>query len=263
MAEPRTLPDPVADLVGDAEIIPIAGGRSTATAAWVHRPDTTWVLKVQVADDLETSLVGEADRARWLAGHLPVPEVIASGTDGEQEWLVTTALGGSDATRPEHQMDVERLVRTLGEGLRTFHDGATVGDCPFDATTPVALERARARMEAGRVDETDFEPLYLGMSSRELFQLVVDSVPAGGDDLVVLHGDYCVPNVILEDGVVSGYVDLGRVGVGDRHLDLGIAARSIANNFGGHGVGPFLDAYGIDQPDLARLDFFVMLDEFF
>ncbi|MDZ7678075.1 MAG: APH(3') family aminoglycoside O-phosphotransferase [Acidimicrobiales bacterium] len=263
MAAPGTLPEALADLVGDAEVVPITGGRSPAITAWVRRPDATWVLKVQVADDLETSLVGEAERARWLARHLPVPEVVASGSDGEHEWLLTTALVGSDATRPEHQMEVERLVHVLGEGLRTFHDRAPVDDCPFDATTPIALERARARMEAGRVDETDFEPLHAGLSSHELFQLMIDSVPGGDDDTVVLHGDYCVPNVILEDGAISGYVDLGRVGVGDRHRDLGIAARSIANNFGGHAVGPFLDAYGIDQPDLARLDFFVMLDEFF
>lgn len=262
MSDTGTLPESVAELVADAELVPITSGRSRAVSAWVRRGGADWVLKVQPVDEWETSLVAEADRMRWLLPHLPIPEVVAAGSDGHYEWLITTALVGSDAARPEHQMDPERLIRTLGEGLRTFHDGAPVTDCPFDASTAADLDRARTRVEAERVDESDFGPLYLGMTAREVYEMVLASVPEGDADLVVLHGDYCVPNVILSEGSISGYVDLGRAGVGDRHRDLGIAARSIAHNFGGHAVGPFVDAYGI-EPDLARLDFFVMLDELF
>ena len=39
-------------------------------------------------------------------------------------------------------------------------------------------------------------------------------------DHVVMHGDYCLPNLILSDARLSGFIDLGNGGVGDRHCDL-------------------------------------------
>jgi aminoglycoside phosphotransferase len=257
------LPEPVAALVGNAELVPVSIGRSDASTARILRPDGDWFLKLQAVDDLGTTLVGEAERMRWLGSFVAVPEVVAAGSDGTHEWLVASALSGSDATQPEHHFDLERLVRDLGQALRRFHDLVPIETCPFDSSTSAAVEHARARVEAGRIDESDFEPLYRGMSAAELYELMVASEVQVDDDLVVLHGDYCVPNVVVHQGSVHGYLDVGRAGVGDRHRDLAIACRSVAHNFGGHAVGLFLDGYGIDRPDLARLDFFVMLDEFF
>jgi aminoglycoside 3'-phosphotransferase II len=91
---------------------------------------------------------------------------------------------------------------------------------------------------------------------------MVASRPEGDDELVVLHGDYCVPNVIL-DAAPSPATSTSDVRGRRTPPRLAIAARSIADNFGGHAVGLFVDAYGLERPDLARLDFFVMLDEFF
>lgn len=257
------LPAEVMALVGAAEMVPVTIGRSDAATWHVIRDEGDWFVKVQNEHHLATSLAGEAERLQWLGAFQSVPDVVACGTDGEREWLVMTALPGSDATRPEHGAEIERLIGALGVALRGFHDAVPVAECPFDASTATGIEQARARIDAGLVDASDFELLYAGLSPSELFDMMLASGVPGDDDLVVLHGDFCVPNVIIHQGAVSGLVDLGRCGVGDRHRDLGIAARSIARNFGGHAVGLFLDAYGIERPDLGRLDFFVMLDEFF
>jgi aminoglycoside phosphotransferase len=261
--EQLALPEAVRSLVGNAEIVPVTVGRSAAATWRISRPGSDWFVKAQPLDPLGTSLVGEGERMRWFAPFVPVPEVVEAGTEERTEWLVTAALPGSDATNPEHHVDVERLVRTLGMALRRFHDEVPVDGCPFDATTPTDVERARLRTEAGRVDASDFAAIYQGLSARALFDLMVDSGVPDGDDLVVLHGDFCVPNVVIHQGSITGYLDVGRAGVGDRHRDVAIACGSIARNFGGHAVGLFVDAYGTDRPDLARLDFFAMLDEFF
>jgi aminoglycoside phosphotransferase len=257
------LPEPLAALLGDRVLTPITIGRSSSTTAWADGDARRWVVKVQPVDELDTSLIGEAERMAWLAAHTSVPTVIDAGSDGGREWLVTEALSGSDATDPVHGHDAVSLVRLLGTGLRQLHDRVPVDRCPFDASTDTDVDRARLRMEAGRVDAGDFGGLHRGLAADELYELLLASRPSDPDDLVVLHGDYCVPNVIVDHGTISGYVDVGRCGVGHRHRDLAIGARSIARNFGGEGVGLFFDAYGIDEPRLAWLDFFVMLDEFF
>ena len=37
---------------------------------------------------------------------------------------------------------------------------------------------------------------------------------------VLIHGDYCLPNIILRDWKLGGFIDLGESGIGDRHYDL-------------------------------------------
>lgn len=261
--EQRQLPERVRVLLGDHRLEPISIGRSSASTFRCVGTGEDRVLKIRPEDPLDTTLAGEADRLRWLAPHVAVPRVIDAGSDGSVEWLLMTTIPGSDATDPIHRGDLEHLIGVLGQGLRSFHDAVPVGGCPFDARTSTDVERARARVAADRVDATEFGSLYQGLSASELYEAMVGIDLPPDDDLVVLHGDYCAPNVMLHDGAITGYIDLGRSGVGDRHRDLAIASRSIAYNFGSHAVGLFLDAYGIERPDLARIDFFVMLDEFF
>ena len=209
------------------------------------------------------SLAAEAERLRWLAGKVPVPTVLDHGGDDAAEWLVTTALAGMDATAPELGVDVEHLARLLGQALRRLHDSLDPAECPFDGSTPVLVAHARDRVERGLVDPADFDPIHHGLSADELLGHVVDRQPDLPVDPVVTHGDFCLPNVVFEGGQLSGFLDVGLLGVGDRYRDLGIGARSVAVNLGGGAVGPFFDAYGIEWPDLARVDFFVMLDELF
>lgn len=39
-------------------------------------------------------------------------------------------------------------------------------------------------------------------------------------DDVLIHGDYCLPNVILDRFSFRSFIDVGNGGVGDRHFDL-------------------------------------------
>jgi kanamycin kinase len=73
---------------------------------------------------------------------------------------------------------------------------------------------------------------------------------------VLVHGDYCLPNVLVTDGVLTGLIDVGQTGLGDPRVDLAAGVWSLQYNFGpGHGR-EFLDAYGVppmtDQ-DIERL----------
>ncbi|GAC1535846.1 MAG: hypothetical protein NVS2B7_05120 [Herpetosiphon sp.] len=77
------------------------------------------------------------------------------------------------------------------------------------------------------------------------------------------HGDFCLPNIVIHNGQVGGFIDVGRAGVGDPFRDLALCARSIAFNFGRAWVPVFFAAYGLPRPEPARLAFFRLLDEFF
>jgi kanamycin kinase len=85
------------------------------------------------------------------------------------------------------------------------------------------------------------------------------------EDLVFTHGDYCLPNVLIDPAArqISGYIDWGRAGVADRYQDLAIGARSVRYNLGAEWEPRFLAAYGLDTLDLERLAWYETLDELF
>ncbi|MDI6893297.1 MAG: aminoglycoside 3'-phosphotransferase [Bacillota bacterium] len=203
----------------------------------------------------------ERDRLVWLRGRIPIPEVLGYVEYAGRQYLLTTGIAGVPASDPSLGGNLPRLVSLLAEGLKLIH-AVPFEHCPFDARLEVEVVRAHGRMVAGLADEEDFDPVRKGKTARELYDMLIETRPAR-EDLVFTHGDYCLPNVIINDGEISGFVDLGSAGVGDRYRDLALAARSIGGNLGLRWVRPFFQAYGIHDPDWARVEFYQLLDEFF
>ncbi|SDP06533.1 Phosphotransferase enzyme family protein [Paenibacillus sp. yr247] len=83
------------------------------------------------------------------------------------------------------------------------------------------------------------------------------------EDLVFTHGDYCLPNIIINNGKVHGFIDWGRAGVADRYQDLALAIRSIKYNFGNEYIYAFLDNYGLTELDESKVIYYQLMDEFF
>lgn len=61
---------------------------------------------------------------------------------------------------------------------------------------------------------------------------------------VLVHGDFCLPNVLLHDGKLSGLVDLGGAGLASPETDLAAGVWTLQYNFGKGFAPAFLAAYG-------------------
>lgn len=205
----------------------------------------------------------EVDRLRWAGEHVPVPRVVEHGraesaTVAEPaEWVVTAALDGADATDPRWRTDTARLVRALAVGLRRFHEALPVERCPFDSRLDVLLDQVGRRVIQSRIDPAGFHPEHRHHSPVSALAHL-RSIRPEETELVVCHGDYCVPNALLVDWEVTGYVDLGELGVADRWWDLATATWSLHWNLGHGWEAVFLAAYGVD-PDPQRSRFYRLL----
>lgn len=216
--------------------------------------------------DATLALGQEAACLRWMREHaLPVPPVIAYVRQGGVEYLLTESASGVPASASEWREGAERVATALGRGLARLH-ATNVTTCPFDRRIDRQVEEARARLAGGMVREDDFDNGRRGRRAADLFAELLDMVPAH-EDAVLVHGDFCLPNVMLThiegDLHVTGLVDCGRAGVGDRHQDLALAVRSLTANWGPETVAPFLTAYGGPPVNSQSLAFFTVLDEFF
>lgn len=206
---------------------------------------------------LYPSISDERERLQWAVDHIPVPEVTQSGSEGDVHWLLTTGLKGLDAAALRVSRKPEALVPILAQGLRDFH-AIPPERCPFVFDNRAALTHVRGRLAADRIDpERDFHPEFSHLSAEAAVQRLEASSPPS-EDLVVCHGDYCLPNVIIDGTEVSGFVDVGELGVADRWWDLAVATWSVTWNLGPGLEELFLHEYGVEK-DEDRLWFYRLL----
>lgn len=203
------------------------------------------------------TLRGEWERMVWAAPYLPVPVVVALEELGNTTVLLTEALPGLDATSPEWRADLPALVQALGRGLRRFHEAVGEEWCPFRFDLPRALAHVEERVRTNDIHGGGFHDEHAHLSpAAALAEL--ESLAPSDEDLVVCHGDFCAPNVLLQSGRVTGFVDLGELGAADRWWDLAVGAWSVGWNFGEELEPLFYESYGI-SPDPERVRFFRLL----
>jgi len=225
---------------------------------WRTESATGQVVYVKLASMTRyPRLLDEGARTRWARPFLPVADVLECGSQEGTDWLATRALPGVDATDEALMAQPEKLVDLLAGGLRRFHQ-APVAECPFPFTLEVALEHVRWRAAAGHIDPArDFHPEHRHLSLEAALGELERLRPAD-EDLVVCHGDYCLPNIVITDGQVTGFVDLGELGVADRWWDLAVATWSLTWNLGEGFEDEFLRTYGIGR-DEERIRFYRLL----
>lgn len=166
----------------------------------------------------------------------------------DQDWLVTRRIPGEDCL--SYLENAKSLCDTTAELLRQLHDTDPTG-CPINRTENY-IATAKENFHLGQYDRSLFPDNWGYASAEETFQVVCDAAPILKQDTLI-HGDYCLPNIILKDGSFSGFIDLGSGGLGDRHIDLFWGVWSLGFNLKTNKwKNRFLDAYGRDriQPEL-------------
>src|SRR5687768_4029441 len=226
-APPLILPPPLAADLGKHSRSEVGTGESGDSVLRFDRPNgTTVFLKTRPVSPgaNDRLLFDEAERLGWMhAVGLPVPAVLQYHEWKGREFLLLTALPGTDAAAPRPEDRRAAVVAALAAGLRALH-GTNISACPFDATRRVRLADAASRLAAGLVRESDFDESRRGRSAQDLHAELLATQPTT-EERVFTHGDYCLPNVLLEDDRaggyrVSGFVDCSNAGVADRYQDL-------------------------------------------
>ncbi len=146
------------------------------TPAKIYRLESkseTLYLKLIHGEDAH-SLERDSKILDWIGERIPVPRLLFYGCEDGVEYQLTSEIKGT----PTHKIqphERENAVKVLGKSLRHIHSLDPQG-CPIENTVDTPPSDAQSL-----------------------------DVCEGYDELPVFtHGDYCLPNILLTDGVLGG-----------------------------------------------------------
>lgn len=203
----------------------------------------------------------EIDVMRWLGEWARTSDILWAGACEAGYGLVSEAAAGTPVSHVSESQAGAALIATI-QALAALH-ALPAADCPFDRTLAARFPMAEAQVEAGLVDEDDFDAERAGWTAPQALAHARATAPTS-EDLVLTHGDASLPNFIWSPGHAVTLLDLGRFGLADRHQDLAIFLRSAKRNH------PHIDApallrehYPLAEVDEQACEFYRLLDEFF
>ena len=198
------------------------------------------------------SLKAEAEMASFFHSKGLSPEVLTyESTD--RDYFLTRAIPGEDCLDKLYLEDPKQLAETLGLLLRKLHETDAAG-CPVsDRTTPF-ISATKENCALGKWHPSRLSDSMKHFSIDDAWAAVQQFSAELKQDTLI-HGDYCLPNIMLDNWKFSGFLDVGSGGIGDRHMDLYWGCWSLNFNLKDRRwCNRFLDAYGRDHFDLEILN---------
>lgn len=215
-----------------------------------------WFIDREEGFYLKKADWGTLEREAKLAAYFHEKGLTAQVLTYEQntaDWLLTRAVPGEDCIHKQYLDDPVRLCDTLAILLRQLHETDFAG-CPVPDRTGEYIAAVAENHRLKKWDDSLF-PDNWGYRSADEAWAVVEEFSGELKNDVLIHGDYCLPNVILDNWNFSGFIDLGAAGIGDRHMDLFWGLWSLNYNLNSDAYRErFLDVYGKDgfEPEILR-----------
>lgn len=220
---------------------------SPEARVWFIDKDKGYYLKTCGAGTLKC----EAEMTEYFCKKGLGTEVLCYLSD-DRDWLLTEKVSGEDCTYAQYLDDPKRLCDTIAAELRKLHETDFSG-CPVQDRMSGYFALAEENYRTGNYDKSSFPDSFGYRSAEEAWAVLCD----GRNEIngrVLLHGDYCLPNIMLDDWRFSKFIDLGNGGVGDRHIDLFWGAWTLWFNLKTDKYRErFFDAYGRDKVDEEKI----------
>ena len=189
-----------------------------------------------------------SEMTRFMQEHNLAPAVLEYLSENGRDYLLTEALEGEDGIEESYLIQAERLAEVFGASLRLIHD-LPKADCPFPSRSAEMIAKSESNILRKYIDDSII-PENIEKAVERFFELKHCAI-----DDAVIHGDYCLPNIIMKDFRLLGFVDLGTGGIGDRHYDLFWGIWTLQYNLKSDKYrNIFLDAYGRKELDPERLE---------
>lgn len=238
------LPDELNKWIGNAPIYE-SSGESGARTVYIDRDGGAY-LKIAVRGALLLS----SQLQTYFSKH-KLSSTVIRYLSTDRDYLITAPIKGEDGISKKYLAEPERLSEIFGLSLRHLHE-VDASDCPIkDKMSELTLmAETKSFLQTHLDDIAD----YIGTAHADTSSEEIAATSGLLKNDVLIHGDYCLPNIIFNNWAFEGFIDLADGGVGDRHYDLAWGLWTLNRNLKSQKYGHrFLDAYGRDCIDKDRL----------
>ena len=166
----------------------------------------------------------------------------------DKDYFLTAKVRGEDCIHEAYLADPKRLCDLIATELRRLHE-IDCSDCPVRDRMGEYIALAEKNYRTDNYDRSFFPDSFGYRTAEEAYAIFKAGKSAFRNE-VLIHGDYCLPNIMLDDWKLSAFIDVGNGGVGDRHVDLFWGVWTLGFNLKTYEYSDrFLDAYGRDKVD--------------
>lgn len=175
------------------------------------------VLKIQTLSS-RNNLRDECERIKWLQGKINVPEIYYYKEIDNTKYLLMEKKQGISAHKAKN------FAPKIGKVLRDIHN-INIKGCPFKQNSVNILYKKA-------VDNIDVilpqvQEDYPDMSKEDILKFLKEYKPK---DKVIVHGDYSLPNILIDENGTVGLIDLGDVSISSKYFDLFYLRKSLIRN---------------------------------
>lgn len=259
------IPEKINKIIGEEEYQIDDIGMSDSTVILFNDK----VLKIE--QECEES-DNEHNILQWLQGKLPVPKVLGFEKKNGKNYLLMSKLTGDMSCDDKYMQTPERLLSILADGIQMLQN-VDITDCPYCSCLDIKLEMAKYNVDYNLVDLENVEQDTFSENGFKnpghLLEWLIENKPR--EDLVFSHGDYCLPNIFVNDDRVNGFIDLGRAGIADKWQDIALCYRSLKYDFDSKYSGKNQQESDADklfcklgiEPEWDKIRYYILLDELF
>lgn len=191
------------------------------------------ILKIQYTEN-KNNLKEEYERLKWIDGKLNTPKAYYYNEKDNIKYLIMEYKKGT----PSFKFD--DIGYQLGKALKQIHQ-VNIENCPFNKYSPEQLL-------SNFLDKLDsiypeIQDNYKDETKETVIEFMKENIPT---DKVLTHGDYSMPNILINDGEIS-FIDLGELGISTKYLDIYYLMKSLKINKKEEIFEEFIKGYGIDK----------------
>lgn len=204
-----------------------------------------YILKIS---NLSFDIENEIKIAKALQGKLPIPELLAYEKKENKIYLLKRKLKGKMLCDEEYMQNPDLLFKLATDAVKALWS-VDISNLDLQDTAETMFNFGKNK-NPKCFDEMDPFAKNGFQSFEEILAYLCQNKP--NDDLVLTHGDLCMPNIICDGDKFVGFIDLGLMGIANRYHDIALLYRSIKYNFRGD--------YGKAYPGFEEEKLFTMLN---